>query len=75
LAPIGAGGVGEVYRALETASSLNHPHIVTVHDAGEIEGRQYLITELTSTAARSKDWARPETKRDLLQRWLTVLVP
>src|ERR1051326_4064854 len=73
--PIGAGGMGEVYRALDTklnrpvavkllaedladsaayrrfqreaqmASSLNHPHIVTVHDFGEIEGRQYLVTE------------------------------
>jgi serine/threonine protein kinase len=70
---IGAGGMGEVYRALDTrlnrpvavkllseewadasarrrfqreaqaASSLNHPHVVTVHDAGEIEGRQYWL--------------------------------
>src|SRR6185295_11745234 len=32
-------------REAQTASSLNHPHIVTVHDVGELEGRQYLITE------------------------------
>jgi len=71
---IGAGGMGEVFRARDTklnrpvaikflsdgladsrasrrfqreaqlASSLNHPHILTVHDAGEFEGRQYLVT-------------------------------
>jgi eukaryotic-like serine/threonine-protein kinase len=32
-------------REAQTASSLNHPHILTVYDAGEFEGRQYLITE------------------------------
>ena len=28
------------------ASSLNHPHIVVVHDFGELEGRPYIVTEL-----------------------------
>src|SRR5215475_9805909 len=72
---IGRGGMGSVYRALDTklnravaikflsdeladaaarrrfqreaqtASSLNHPHIVTVYDVGDFEGRQYLVTE------------------------------
>lgn len=31
--------------ALAEASSLNHPHILTVHDAGEVDGHQYLVTE------------------------------
>jgi Tol biopolymer transport system component/predicted Ser/Thr protein kinase len=87
VAPIGAGGVGDVYRALDTklnrsvavkllseeladasarrrfqreaqtASSLNHPHIVTVHDAGEVEGRQYLVTEYVD-GGTLKDWAK-----------------
>ena len=45
------------------ASSLNHPHIVTVHDVGEFEGRQYIVTELvdggtlnTWTGAEPRTW-------------------
>ena len=33
-------------REAQAASSLNHPAILTVHDAGEAEGQQYLVTEL-----------------------------
>src|SRR5207302_234962 len=28
------------------ASSLNHPHIVVVHDFGEVDGRPFIVTEL-----------------------------
>jgi serine/threonine protein kinase len=48
-------------REAQTASSLNHPHIVTVHDAGEFEGRQYLVTEFVDGGTLS-DWARAEKR-------------
>ena len=44
-----------------TASSLNHPHIVTVHDAGEMGGRHYLVTEYVE-GGTLKDWAAKDRR-------------
>ena len=42
-------------------SSLNHPHILTVHDVGEFEDRQYMVTELVNGGTLG-DWAKAEKR-------------
>jgi eukaryotic-like serine/threonine-protein kinase len=48
-------------REAQTASSLNHPHILTVYDAGEFEGRQYLVTEFVD-GGTLRNWAQREAR-------------
>ena len=69
-----AAGRRRFQREAQTASSLNHPHLVTVYDVGEFEGRQYLVTEFAATAARSSSgfsaqpWSRAVDIAELLNR-------
>ena len=48
-------------REAQMASSLNHPHILTVYDIGEFEGRQYLATEFVD-GGTLKNWAQQQTR-------------
>src|SRR5262249_4557841 len=60
-------------REAQMASSLNHPHILTVHDVGEFEDRQYLVTEFVD-GGTLLDWANPErrTWRQVLELLIAV---
>jgi eukaryotic-like serine/threonine-protein kinase len=44
-------------REAQLASALNHPHIVSVYDVGDYQGRQYLVTELVDGGSLA-DWSR-----------------
>jgi eukaryotic-like serine/threonine-protein kinase len=56
-----------------TASSLNHPHIVSVYDAGEIDGRQFLVTEFADGGTLA-DWAceKVRTWREIVELLIGV---
>ena len=52
-----AAGRRRFQREAQLASSLNHPHIVTVYDAGDFEDRQFLVTEFVD-GGTLEEWAK-----------------
>jgi len=93
VAPIGKGGMGEVYLASDsqldrkvalkllpagltgnkdrlrrfiqeakTASSLNHPNIITIHEIGQAEGTHFIATEFIDGQTLKQRMARERMK-------------
>jgi Tol biopolymer transport system component len=60
-------------REAELASSLNHPHILTVYGVGEFETEQYLVTELVD-GGTFQDWVRssPRSWRQVIEQVVGV---
>ena len=54
-------------REAQVLASLNHPHILTVYDAGEFAGRQYLITEFVD-GGTLKSWVQAGERT-----WLEII--
>jgi len=56
-----AGRLARFDREARTLASLNHPHILTVHDVGDLEGRPYLVTGFVD-GGTLKTWAHAERR-------------
>ena len=57
----------------QTASSLNHPHILSVYEAGTDDGQQYLVSEYID-GVTLREWARTQhvTVRQILELMVGV---
>ena len=59
--------LGRFHQEARAASSLNHPHIVVVHDVGEVDEGPYLVTEfIEGETLRHRLQRGPLTIRDVV---------
>ena len=61
-------GLERFEREARAASALNHPHICTIHDIDEAEGRPFIAMELLEGASlRSRIQGRPLVIREIVE--------
>src|SRR5688572_7860008 len=68
-----AAAVARMVRESHIVASLNHPNIVTIYDAGEDDGRFYLVTELIEgETLRARVRRGPLPPREALDTGITI---
>src|SRR5262249_8719652 len=67
-----AAGRRRFQREAQMASSLNHPHIVTVYDVGEFEGRQDMVTEYID-GGTLQEWTKRGAANEGKPAWREIV--